>query len=122
MALNINGTMGHKIKNRNLPSHGKQCVIEYSTNRNPAESLQENAITVFWPRLYNSLHKYLRDIDSVKTDTFKFDLDNCLELIPDENKMRNYVTAVRSNSILDHLCHRRAQGIYQSGGVRGTLY
>ena len=44
-----------------------QGVIQYPANRNPAQSLQENAITVCGPRLYNSLPKYLRDIESVKT-------------------------------------------------------
>ena len=96
--------------------HRTQCVIQYPTNRNPAQSLQENAITVFGPRLCNSLPKYLRDIESVKTEKFKFELDNFLELIPDESKMPNYVTAAGSNSILDQLTYLRAQGIYQSGG------
>ena len=64
MVPNIDGvlTMGRKIKTRKHPRHGTQCVIQYPTNRNPAQSLQENAITVFGPRLYNSLPKYLRDI------------------------------------------------------------
>ena len=44
-----------------------QCIIEYPTNRDPAESLKETAINVFGPRLYNSLPKYLRDIKSAKT-------------------------------------------------------
>ena len=48
-----------------------QCVIQYPTNRNPAQSIQENAITVFGPRLYNSLPKYLGDIESAKTKIFK---------------------------------------------------
>ena len=48
-------TMGHKIKTRKHPRHGRQCVIQYPTNRNTAQSLQENEITVFGPRLYNSL-------------------------------------------------------------------
>ena len=46
-APNIDGTMGHK-KNRKHPRHGTQSVIQYPTNRNPAQYLQENAITVFW--------------------------------------------------------------------------
>ena len=50
-------------------------VIQYLTNRNPAQSLQENVITVFGIRLYNSLPKYLRDIESVKTEKFKFELE-----------------------------------------------
>ena len=77
----------------------------------------ENPLTVFDLRLYNSLPKYLRDIESVKTEKLKFELDRYLELIPDQLKMPNYVTASGSNTILDHLTHLRAQGIYQSGGV-----
>ena len=46
-------------------TYGAKC--QYPTNRNIAESLQENAISVFGLRLYNSLPKYLRDIKSVKT-------------------------------------------------------
>ena len=62
---NINVTMGHKIKSRNHPRHGTKCVIEYPTNKNTAQFLQENPVTVFVPRLY-SLPKYLRNIESVK--------------------------------------------------------
>ena len=65
-------------------------------------------VTVFGPRLYNSLPKYLRDIESVQTEKFKFELDKFLELIPYEPKMPNYVTAARSNSILEKLTHLRA--------------
>ena len=117
MVPNIDGTMGHKIKPRKHPRHGTQCAIQYPTNRNPAQSLQENALTVLGPRLYNSLPTYLRDIKSVKTEKFKFELEKFLALIPDESKLPNYVTASGSDSILDQLTHLRAQGIYRSGGV-----
>ena len=117
MVPNIDGTIGHTIKTRKYPRHGTQCVIQYPTNRNKAQSLQENAITVFGPRLYNSLPKYRRDIESVKTEKFKFELDKFLDTIPDQPKMPNYVTASGSNSILDQLTHLRAQGIYHNGGV-----
>ena len=40
----IDDTMGHK-KNRNDPRHGILCVIEYSINKKPSQSFQENAIT-----------------------------------------------------------------------------
>ena len=93
MVPNIDGTMGHKIKTRKHPRPGTQCVIQYPTNRNPTQSHQENAIPIFGPRLYNSLPKYLRDIESVKTEKFKFELDKFLELIPDQPKIA-------------HLCHR----------------
>ena len=93
MVPNIDGTIGHTIKTRKDPRHGAQCVIQYPTNRNPAQSLQENAITVIGPRLYNSLPKYLRDIESVKTEKFKLELDKFPDTIPDPPKMSNYVTA-----------------------------
>ena len=121
MVPNIDGTMRHTIKTRKHPRHGTQCVIQYPTNRNPAQSLSENAITVFGPRLYNSLPKHLRDFESVKTEKFKFELDKFLELISDQLNMPNYVTASGSNSILDQFTHLRALGIYQSGGVPGQL-
>lgn len=61
--------------------------------------------------------KYLRDFDIVRTEKFKFNLYKFIELIPDQPKMPNSVTAARVNSILDLLSHRRAQGIYLRGGV-----
>ena len=82
MVTNIFGTMGHKIKTIKHPRHGTQ----YPTNRNPAQSRQENEITIFGYRLYNFLPKYLRDIESVKTEKFKLEFDKFLELIPDEPK------------------------------------
>ena len=65
--------MKHKMKTRNHPRLGTQCVTEYTTNRNPAQSIQENAITVLGPHLHNS-PKYLRYKESVKTEKFKFEL------------------------------------------------
>ena len=62
-------------------------VIQHPINRNPAQSLQENTLTVFMPRLYKSLPKYLRDIESVNTEKFKSELDKFRELIPDQPKM-----------------------------------
>ena len=66
MVPNIDGTMGHTIKTRKIEDMEHSAFIQYPTNRNTTQSLQENAITVFGPRLYNSLPKYLRDIESVK--------------------------------------------------------
>ena len=99
MVPNNDGTMGRKIETRKHLRHGTQCVIQYPTNRIPTQSLQENAMTVFGPLLYNSLPKYLRGIESVKTEKIKLELEKFLELIPDEPKMPNYVTAAGSNSI-----------------------
>ena len=72
------------------------------------------------PLLPTSLGFYcqnMRDIESVKIEKFKFELNKFLELIHDEPKLPNYVTASGSNCILYLLTHLRAQGIYQSGGV-----
>ena len=55
------------------------------------------------PRLYNSLPKYLGNIESVNTEKLKVELDKFLP------KMPNYVTAASSNIILDQICYRRAQ-------------
>ena len=55
-------------------------------------------------------------MESVKTEKFKFELEKFLELIPNEPKMPNNVTAARNN-ILGQLSHRRAQGNYNNGGV-----
>ena len=69
-----------------------------------------------WASVVQLIAKYLKKgIESVKTEKLKFVLDKFLELIPDEPKMANYVTASESNSILDQLTYLRAQGIYQSG-------
>ena len=55
MVLNIDGTMGHVIKTRKHARYDPQALfrLQYPSNRNSAQSLQENAITVFGPRLYN---------------------------------------------------------------------
>ena len=39
MVQNIDGTMMHTIKTRKHLRHGTQCIIQYPTNRNPAQSL-----------------------------------------------------------------------------------
>ena len=92
-APNIDGTMGDRIKTRKHLRHGAQCVIQNPTNRNPAQSLQ-CCNAAFGHRLYDSLRKYLRDVESVKTEKFKFEPNKFLEFIPDEPpKMPNYVIA-----------------------------
>ena len=51
MVPNINCAAGVKNKKKQKPSKIKpettQCVIQYPTNRNTAQSAQEKAITVF---------------------------------------------------------------------------
>ena len=41
MVPNIDGTIGHTIKTRKHTRHGTQCVIQYPTNRNPANPFKK---------------------------------------------------------------------------------
>ena len=68
MVPNTEGTEGHRINTRNHQRHETHFVMGYMKNRNPSQSLQENVITAFELRLYNSLPKYLRDMISVKIE------------------------------------------------------
>ena len=54
---------------------------------------------------------------SVKTIQFKLEFDKFRYLVLDVPRMPNYFTATRSNSVLDQLAHRRAQGINNSSEV-----
>ena len=109
---NIYGTMGCEIKTRNHSRHWTLRVLDYSTNRSPAQSVKENAITVLEHLLYNLLLK-IWYIESVNTEHFTFVLGKLVELIPDYSIL--FVIATRSNSILDQLSHQWAQGIYNPG-------
>ena len=93
--------MEHALKEHTLMEHtGTQK--QYVLNRNPVQFLQENSIIVIGPRWYNGSPKYPRDMKSVKTEKSMMELEKYLALIHDEPKP-NYVTASRSNSILDLL-------------------
>ena len=46
MVPNIDGTLGHKIETRKKSNKYNTVCFQYPTNRNPAQSLHENAITV----------------------------------------------------------------------------
>ena len=59
--------MGHKIKPETIQDKEHSVLQQTETQNNP---LKEKAITVIGPHLYNSLPKYLRDIESVKTYFF----------------------------------------------------
>ena len=72
-----------------------------SNKQKPSTIPSRKCNNCIWRCLYNSLPKYLRDIESVKTEKFKFELDKFLELIPEKSKRPNYITASESNSILD---------------------
>ena len=86
IVLNIDATMTTKIKTWIHTRHGTQRVIEFRNIqspgfRNPAQSLQEYAITLFGPRLYILLPKYRSDNESLKTEKINFEFDKLLELL-----------------------------------------
>ena len=118
MVPNIEGIEEHQLKTRSLLWHRTRCVIYRVPNiqRPSQHHRQENAITIFLPRLFNSLPKYLRDMRSLQIEKFKLELDKFIELIPDEVKMPNYVIATRSNSVFCQQAHRRAQLRTLNGG------
>ena len=63
--------MGHTVNIHE--EHG------HATNTNFLQSLQENAITAFGPRLYKYLFKYLIDM-SFPTETFKLEISTFLHV------------------------------------------
>ena len=108
---------GGQNKSQKTPKTWNTVHYSVSNNQKSSTIPSRKCNNVVGPLLYNSLPKYLRNIKSVQTEKFKFELNKFLELFPDEPKMPNYVTASGSNNIFDHLTHPRAQGIYRSGGV-----
>ena len=115
---NIDGNNGAHNKNQKTSKTWNTVCYSVSNKQKTSTIPSRECNQCIWPRLYNSLPKYLSDIESVKTEKFKFELDKFLETIPDQQKMPNYVTASGSNNILDQLTHLRAQGIYHiAGGV-----
>ena len=111
--------MGQWGTNKNQKSPKTRNTVRYSVSnkQKPSTIPSRECNNCIWPRLYNSLPKYLRDIESVKIEKFIFELDKFLELFPDQPKIPHYVTAAGRNCIIDQLTHLRAQGIYRSGGV-----
>ena len=74
-------------QNKNQKTSKTWNTVRYSVSNKekPSTPLQENAITVFGPRFYNSSN-YMKGIESVKTEKFKFELDKFLDLISDDQK------------------------------------
>ena len=109
----------NETQNKNQKTSKTWNTVRYSVSNNqkPITITSRKCNNCICDSVVQLVAKYLRDIKSVKTEKFNFELDKFLELIPDEPKMPHSVTASGSNSILDQLTHLRAQWIYQSGGV-----
>ena len=68
---NIDGTVGYKIENI---QDVEQCAIQYPTTRKKIKNC-------FGASVVQLVAKISRDTESVKTEKFKFELDNFLELL-----------------------------------------
>ena len=92
---------------------GRLCHIDgiHSRATTRIKTLKENAFKIRGPLLFNVLPRYLRDsVDEI--ETFKNKLDKFLHTIPDQPKLPHYHLSAASNSIVDQLAQRRAEGLY----------
>ena len=105
-------------KNQTTSKTWNTVCYSVSNKQKPSTIPSRECKNCIWASVVQLIEKkYVRDIESVKTEKFKFELEKFLDTIPDQLKMPNYVTASGSNSILDQLTHLRAQRIYHNGGV-----
>ena len=82
--------------------HGRKCKLR-NVERSTYQSLISSSLSVQGPRLFNSLPRYIRNINNCTKDYFKQKLDEFLSRIPDEPLIPNYVGMRRaeSNSLVD---------------------
>ena len=105
MVPNINDT---KAQNKNQKPFKTWNTVCYRVpnKQEPRTIPSRKCNTCVRASLVQLAAKYPRNIESDKNEKLKFEVDKFLELFPDEPKMTNYVTAARSNSVLDQLSHR----------------
>ena len=92
--------LGTQEKPENIQDMEHSALFR-SNQQKPSTIPSRECYNCIWALVAQLVPKYLRDIESVKTEKFKFELDKFLDTIPDQPKMPNYVTASGSNSILD---------------------
>lgn len=111
--------IGKSINNMNIQfsihqRRGRLCHIEriHSTASTRVKTLKENAFAIRGPQLFNALPRHLRDSPEQSLESFKNQLDKFLRTIPDQPKLPHYQLCAASNSIIDQLAQRRADGLY----------
>ena len=92
---------------------GRLCHIKriHPRAHTRIKTLKENAFAIRGPRLFNALPRHLRD-STDDLEGFKTQLDKFLRTIPDQPKLPHYHLSAASNSIIDQLAQRRAEGLY----------
>ena len=93
---------------------GRLCHIQplHPRAATRIKTLKQNAFGTRGPQLLNALPQYLRDFNDEHVDKFKDQLDSFLRTIPDEPKLPHYHLRAASNSIIDQLAQRRADGLF----------
>lgn len=110
--------IGKSINNLNIQftihqRRGRLCHIErvHSRASTRVKTLKENAFAIRGPQLFNALPRHLRD-STGSLESFKNKLDKFLHTVPDQPKLPHYHLCAASNSIIDQLAQRRADGLY----------
>ena len=81
------------------------------------KTLKSNSFSMRGPALFNALPKTLRDLEEITLEQFKARLDKFLKLIPDEPHLPQYHSRAPTNSIIDWLALRRADGDFTYPGA-----
>ncbi|KAK3868070.1 hypothetical protein Pcinc_026514 [Petrolisthes cinctipes] len=80
------------------------------------KTLKSNSFSIRGPALFNSLPRHLRALTNITLDQFKARLDQFLQDIPDEPHLPHYYSRAPTNSIIDRLALRRADGDFTHPG------
>ncbi|KAK3872353.1 hypothetical protein Pcinc_022570 [Petrolisthes cinctipes] len=80
------------------------------------KTLKSNSFSIRGPALFNSLPRHLRALTKVTLDQFKARLDQFLQDLPDEPHLPHYYSRAPTNSIIDWLALRRADGDFTHPG------
>ncbi|KAK3868072.1 hypothetical protein Pcinc_026516 [Petrolisthes cinctipes] len=80
------------------------------------KTLKSNSFSIHGPALFNSLPQHLRALTNVTLDQFKARLDQFLQDLPDEPHLPHYHSRAPTNSIIDRLALRRADGDFTHPG------
>lgn len=100
------------IRTYNSGRRGRLCAIPplVSSSSCRSKSIRENSFQINGPKLFNCLPVKVREISNCSVDTFKFNLDSILSVIPDEPRCDNLIprsvciyTSKPSNSIIDQI-------------------
>ena len=96
---------GYGLPFKNNPRLGRLVDIPPISSKRPAavKRAHEASLRVKGARLFNSIPQELRDMNGVKVETFKANLDIWLGSIPDQPTIPDRQRAAATNSLLDQV-------------------